>query len=275
MARVQAGHTRLEHADDAAQGRDASLAASLAYGFDHAFTEPERAQLAVLHLFRDTVDVDALRVMGDPRHRRSRRRARAAGADRDGLIALLDRAVEVGLLTGYGGGYYGIHPALPWFFTTLFTHHHGAPGTAARTRRSGPTPAPTPPSAATTSIRSSRAGPPDVLPVLRAEEANLLHGLALARTHQLPEVALGCLQGLDKLYDLTGRDRRVGPARRRHRGRLPRPGHRPTLARPRRAVRRRHRLPGADRPGPAGLAHRHPPANRPHRLGPRSRRPLS
>ena len=43
-----------------------SLAASLAYGFTHAFTDAERAQLAVLHLFRDTVDVDALRSWATP-----------------------------------------------------------------------------------------------------------------------------------------------------------------------------------------------------------------
>lgn len=58
VARVQAGHTPLEDADDAARSRDASLAALLAYGFDRAFAGPERARLAVLHVFRDTVDVD-------------------------------------------------------------------------------------------------------------------------------------------------------------------------------------------------------------------------
>ena len=34
VARVQAGHTGWETTDDVAQGRDASLAASLGYGFD-------------------------------------------------------------------------------------------------------------------------------------------------------------------------------------------------------------------------------------------------
>ena len=59
VARVQAGHTPLEQAEDAAQGRDTSLAASLAYGFDHAFTDrrtrPTRRAAPV------------------PRHRRHRR----------------------------------------------------------------------------------------------------------------------------------------------------------------------------------------------------------
>ena len=39
-------------------------------------------------------------------------------------IALLDRAAEAGLLTALGGGYYTIHPALPWFFRELFEREY-------------------------------------------------------------------------------------------------------------------------------------------------------
>ena len=53
--------------DEASEGRTRSLAASLAYGFENAFTEAERKQLALLHLFQGFVNVDALRAMGDPR----------------------------------------------------------------------------------------------------------------------------------------------------------------------------------------------------------------
>ena len=35
-------------------------------------------------------------------------------------IAILDKAADIGLLTAHGGGYYTIHPALPWFFRSLF-----------------------------------------------------------------------------------------------------------------------------------------------------------
>ena len=35
------------------------------------------------------------------------------------LARLLDRAAEIGLLTAHGGGYYAIHPAVPWFFRRL------------------------------------------------------------------------------------------------------------------------------------------------------------
>ena len=114
-------------ADDVAQGRSRSLAASLQYGFEHAFTEPERRRLALLHFFQGFVDVDG--VAGDGR--RSHRLERGPdwglpelrGLDRESWIALLDRAAEVGLLTAHGGGYYTIHPALPWFFKGLFDEY--------------------------------------------------------------------------------------------------------------------------------------------------------
>ena len=45
------------------------------------------------------------------------------GLTREQGIALLDRAAEIGLLISHGGGYYGVHPALPWFFRELFARH--------------------------------------------------------------------------------------------------------------------------------------------------------
>jgi hypothetical protein len=64
--RLRAGEAELEAGEDAALGRTRSLAASLSYGFVHAFTEGEREQLALLHLFQGIVSLDALRVMSDP-----------------------------------------------------------------------------------------------------------------------------------------------------------------------------------------------------------------
>ena len=55
----------MDYPRDAALGRARSLAASLSYGFTHAFTQAERARLAVLHLFRETVNADAFRLMGE------------------------------------------------------------------------------------------------------------------------------------------------------------------------------------------------------------------
>ena len=120
VARIRAGEADLEAGEDAALGRARSLAASLSYGFTHAFTAAERAQLAVLHLFRDTVDADALRLMGDPGIAGEDAVPQLAGLTREAAVGLLDRAAAIGLLSPLGGGYYQIHPALPWYFTTLY-----------------------------------------------------------------------------------------------------------------------------------------------------------
>ena len=111
-------------ADGDAAGKDRSLRVSLDYGFAHNFSEAERAQLAVLHLFQGWVAVDALRAMGDPDHSWSL--PTLAGLTSEAGIALLDRAAEVGLLLPYGGGYYNIHPALPWYFKREFDRHYAA-----------------------------------------------------------------------------------------------------------------------------------------------------
>jgi tetratricopeptide (TPR) repeat protein len=200
LARVQAGHTPLEATQNADLGRSESLAASLAYGFAHAFTESEHARLALLHLFRDAVNVAALQCMGNPDVAGDDAVAALAGADRESLSMLLGRAAELGLLTEYGNGFYGIHPALPWFFTDLFARHTPDPAAAERAYAHA---------YAILGryhfdqVEEGRAV--EVLSVLRAEEANLRHGLHLARAHHLPTAALSCAQGLCQLCDLTGR----------------------------------------------------------------------
>jgi len=184
VARLRAGERVFQ--DEESEGRTRSLAASLKYGFEHAFNEEERKQLALLHLFQGFVDVDALR--------------RMTGFTREAGIVLLDRAAEVGLLTAHGGGYYAIHPALPWFFRKLFEERD--------------------PEAREAAVRAYveavgalgsyyhnqyGAGNRDVIGVLRAEEPNLLHAWALARKHGWWDPVTSAMQGLRQLYDHTGR----------------------------------------------------------------------
>ncbi|HEV3294709.1 MAG TPA: tetratricopeptide repeat protein, partial [Streptosporangiaceae bacterium] len=206
VAVLEAGEAALETEEDAALGRSRSLAASLSYGFAQAFTDAERAQLAVLHLFRDTADVDVLSYMGDPEVAGEDEVPELAGLAREAGIALLDRAAGIGLLESLGGGYYQIHPALPWYFTTMFTTTYGQASSPARQR---------PARAYTQAIGAlgtyyhsqQEAGRgAQVLAVLEAEEANLRHALDLARTHGLWRAEMGCLQGMTLLYELTGRD---------------------------------------------------------------------
>lgn len=126
-ARLRAGEAAFE--DEAEEGRTRSLGASLSYGFEHAFTEAERRQLALLHSFQRFVDVGTLCLMGNPDTEWCL--PEVQGLTREAGIALLDRAAEVGLLTAHGGGYYSIHPALPWFFKKLFDEFYKDSGTAA------------------------------------------------------------------------------------------------------------------------------------------------
>ncbi len=55
---LRAGTAKFD--DEPTEGRSKSLGASLSYGFDHAFSDDERKQLALLHFFQGFVDVDAL-----------------------------------------------------------------------------------------------------------------------------------------------------------------------------------------------------------------------
>ena len=206
VARLRAGEAALEAGEDAALGRTRSLAASLSYGFAEAFTEAERAQLAVLHLFRDTADAGTLRYMGNVEALGEDAVPELAGPDRDTAIGLLDRAVGIGLLEQIGDGYYQIHPALPWYFTTLYTTAYGPPGSPAAERAAR---------GYTRAIGAlgnyyhdqAEAGhEARVVPVLGAEEANLHHALSLARAGGQSQAAVECLQGLHVLYERTGRD---------------------------------------------------------------------
>jgi tetratricopeptide (TPR) repeat protein len=200
VAQLRTGEAALD--DDANQGRDKSLGASLSWGFDHAFTETERAQLAVLHLFQDTVDVDALAAMGDPNNDNAV--PVLAGLTREAGIVLLDRAADIGLLTPIGGGYYTIHPALPWYFTHLFTAYHGHPDTATASRAAH---------AYTRAIselgryyhREYIVGRHQVIDNIAIEEANLLHARSLARQAGRWRDVIGCMQGLRKLHEHLGR----------------------------------------------------------------------
>ena len=206
VARLRAGEAKLEAEEDAALGRTRSLAASLSYGFAQAFNDAERDRLALLHLFRDTIDVDALRLMGDPSFIGEDAVPQLAGLDRDAGITLLDQAADIGLLTPLGGGYYQIHPALPWYFSTLFASSYGQPADPAVHRalrayvqaigRLG-----------RYYVDQDQAGRrTQVLGALAIEEANLLYALDQARTAELLPTALDCLQCLEILYRNTGRD---------------------------------------------------------------------
>jgi tetratricopeptide (TPR) repeat protein len=195
VRKLRTGEAQIE--DEESEGRTRSLAASLNYGFEHAFAEPERKQLALLHLFQGFVDVDALRTMGSPEAGWCLPEVR--GLTREAGIALLDRAAEVGLLTAHGGGDYSIHPALPWFFKKLFDEYYGkAEERAIRAYAEAIA------QLGEYYLREYEAAQRDVIGALGAEEANLLHARELARSRDWWPRVIFTMQGLRTLYDHTG-----------------------------------------------------------------------
>jgi tetratricopeptide (TPR) repeat protein len=184
--------------DEASEGRSRSLAASLNYGFENAFSEAERKQLALLHLFQGFVEVGVLLVMGNAATDWLLHELRAI--TREQAIALLNRATEIGLLTSHGGGCFSIHPALPWFFKKLFDEYYadsGERGTRAFVEATG--------SLGHVYTNQYEQGQGEVVGLLRAEEANLLQARALAREHGWWDGLMGTMQGLRTFYQHTGR----------------------------------------------------------------------
>ncbi len=187
--------------DEASEGRSKSLGASLSYGFGAAFGEDERRILALLHLFQGFVYVDAICAMGGSETEWCLDVVRGLTYERG--VALFDRASEIGLLHAHGGGYYAIHPALPWYFRTLFEDYFQEKnGEAGRARRAfvGAI-------GALGSYYHSEyyEGRREALESLVAEEDNLLAALRLALANDWWDRVIAIMQGLDILYGVTGR----------------------------------------------------------------------
>lgn len=195
VRRLRAGEG--DFVDEEAEGRAKSLGASLSYGFEHAFDEAERHQLALLHLFQGFIDVDVLRTMGAPKAKWCL--PVVHGISRDQGIALLNRAAEVGLLTALGGGCYGIHPAVPWYFAHLFKTAYDEDSEAPRrafVEAMGDV-------AAFYSVGHA-SGHGEAIGGLNAEEANLLHAYRIASVLGCWDAVGRIFRGLGELYEHTG-----------------------------------------------------------------------
>ena len=203
VERLRAGEFPFE--DEPTEGRTKSLGASLNYGFKKGFTGPERKQIALLHLFQGFVEVYAVLLMGDPDEPWCVPEVR--GMTKEAGLALLDRAAEIGLLTVVGGGYYRIHPAVPWFFRGLFERYYPTPIGSSEGPGMHATRAFVEAMGEHGSIyhKMYSQGRRDVLGALTAEEAYLLYARQLARQHGWWRRIISTMQGLRALFRHTGR----------------------------------------------------------------------
>jgi hypothetical protein len=197
LAKLRAG---AQECTDEAEGRDKNLAASLSYGFDSAFSEQERRVLSLLYLFQGFVAATALTIMSDPRIEGSIEAVR--GWTRDRVVALLDRAAEIGLLAAHSDGNYKIHPVLPWFLRNLFAHFYPR-AEADRARRAF--------AAAigllgSYSVDRCQEGDRVFLGALAAEEDNLRAAWVSARASGMWDTVICAMRGLATLYEGTGRN---------------------------------------------------------------------
>ncbi len=203
VTRLRAGESAFE--DEASEGRTKSLGASLSYGFEHAFTETERKQLSLLHLFQGFVNVEALCLMGDPGRPESLPELR--GLTREAGVALLDSAAELGLLTPLHSDCYLIHPALPWYFKNLFTRFYITPPFGEENPGLRAIRAFVRAIAALTAfyLNEYDSGKSDVTSYFAADEANMLYVQRLARAHGWWDEAVWVTQSLISYYIHTGR----------------------------------------------------------------------
>ncbi len=198
---VRDGEQEIEDVDES-EGRDKSLAASLAYGFQNAFSENELPVLALLHLFQGTVNVGWLLLMGQVEEYAL---AEVKTKSVKELSGLLERASGIGLLRHLGSTVYSIHPALTWFLRQIFTEQYD--GQDGRSSEKAARRAWT--KVIGTVAKGCRAkygqGERDVIWVLAMEEANLLQCRRLARERGWVGMVLEAMEGLENLYEHQAR----------------------------------------------------------------------
>jgi len=183
--------------DEETEGRDRSLAASLNYGFENAFSEDERKILALLYFFQGFVNVLNVFWMCNPESRYHL--SELSGYTYETTQSILDRAAEIGLLTALGNGYYTIHPVLPWFLKSIFENFYPKKWT--------------PELAFLAAIEKLgdycavqyETGNRSVVKLLMNEEPNLLYGWRMARAAKCWKTVTSAMQGLRSLYSHKGR----------------------------------------------------------------------
>lgn len=187
------------------EGRSTSLELSVDYGFSHSFDDRERAQLALLGLFRGYIEAIALCWMGDPNCDWCLDSVR--GLTLGEATALLDRAAAIRLLNKKRGGTYTIQSALSWYFRALFEHNYMVNGDKSAGRAALEATYAFVEAMSISGIsyhNDFRAGDTAVLTSLKNQENNLISAHQIACTQGWWPQILGIMQGLRTLYEETG-----------------------------------------------------------------------
>jgi tetratricopeptide (TPR) repeat protein len=200
VARLRLGEKLFE--DEESEGRAKSLSASLSYGFEHAFNDNERKQLALLHLFQGFVAAGLLCLMGDEEEEWCLLEVRGLTLDRS--IFLLDRAAEIGLLTFASHTYYFLHPVVSWFLGNLFSVYYPSQAASGSTQSRSQQA-----THAYVSVmgligahyhRQFNEGNNQVIAEISAQEDNLLHAWRQAHAPLNRRAIIGTMQALRSLY---------------------------------------------------------------------------
>jgi len=184
--------------DDESLGRSRSLGASLSYGFQHTFNDFERRILALLYFFQGFVNVDVLTCMFDPK--KPKHIGNAGRLTCEESIRILDKAADIGLLKLLDEVYYSIHPALPWYFRSIFhQYYRGREDEAVRAFVEAVS------SFGEYLSKEYDNGNREVISTLVSEESNLLYAMQLALGKKLWGSAISAITGIRVLYDHTGK----------------------------------------------------------------------
>ncbi len=191
--------------DDTSDGRDQSLAASLSYGFEHAFNQDELKKVAVLCVFHETVEAALICEMGNPEKPHCLDELK--GIQREEVSDLLVRAAEIGLISRVENvvdrsqhDHFFLHPAVPWFLKKLAARF-GTDANLQTTRAFVEAMA----WCAKSMVQWCTTGHPMALDTLAHYEANSRRAFDVALSQEWVEPLEGIVRGLFYLYADTGR----------------------------------------------------------------------
>jgi tetratricopeptide (TPR) repeat protein len=192
VAKLRTGEAKLH--DEAKEGRDRSLTASLSYGLEHAFGPDERKLLALVGMFQGVVNAGAFMAL-------AQELTPTEGMHEvtvEHVTRLFDTASQLGIMEKISEVVYEIHPAVPWFFHRTFE-------AAFQGRERECVEIFCTYMGNFAAVLSDRYQDTGATAALFGEESNFLHAFELAIQWKLWEQASRALHAIEDLYGIQGR----------------------------------------------------------------------